>query len=686
MEDLTGKQLGPYQIVSPLGEGGMAAVFKAYQASMDRYVALKVLPRHFASDPEFIGRFSQEAKVIANLQHPHILPVHDFGEADGYTYLAMRFIEGGTLTDWLKDNGPLAIEKIRSIIAQVGGALDYAHAQGVIHRDIKPSNVLVDPWGNCLLTDFGLAKMAASTSNLTQTGGILGTPAYMSPEQGLGKKIDHRSDIYSLGVVLYQMAIGRLPYQAETPMAIVIKHIHDPLPPPSQFKPDIAEGIERVILKSLAKAPEDRFATAGEMVKALQSVTEQPTVAKAAPPEPVVKEQDEVVTAVSPSPPPPQIPASDPTVIVEAEPTPPTPRKKRKWLPVALGLIGLVVILGLGFLIFGGGDDNGGYENNPFEDIESLDELSAIVDEGYANDNLETVLAALYQAIEIEEDDADLHCQLGYALSDVGDYEAATGAFMDCYELAQEQGHTHLQSDALGQMAMTEVKQVMDETDDPAMALDIIDETTQDPMAPSWLICERAEYNLWYDNDRAVSDFEVCRQEMAADDYWRDRSEAMIGMIYGYKAMESMDYYSAIDNFALWAEMEKENAWPHCALGDAFMGLNEFAPAHEHYTACLNISLEQVDVEAEHEARGSIFYVEAQMALFESDLELARENLSQAIEWTPDYANLYCERGMLHQELGANEDARRDYEMCLEMFGDDGDGRSWAEDLLNGLD
>jgi serine/threonine protein kinase/tetratricopeptide (TPR) repeat protein len=269
MEDLTGKQLGPYQITAPRGEGGMAAVYKAYQPRMDRYVAMKILPRHFAADPEFVTRFSQEARVIANLQHPNILPVHDFGEADGYTYMVMRFIEGGTLSGWLTERHPISLDRAVGVVTQVGGALDYAHAQGVVHRDIKPGNILVDKWDNCLLTDFGLAKIVESTANLTQTGGILGTPAYMSPEQGLGRQIDNRSDIYSLGVVLYQMAVGHLPYQAETPMAVVIKHIHDPLPPPRQRSPEIPEAVERVILKSLAKRPEDRFATAGDMVTAL---------------------------------------------------------------------------------------------------------------------------------------------------------------------------------------------------------------------------------------------------------------------------------------------------------------------------------------------------------------------------------------------------------------------------------
>jgi serine/threonine protein kinase len=147
MEDLTGKQLGPYQIVAPLGEGGMAAVYKAYQPAMDRYVALKILPRHFASDPQFVTRFQQEARVVAQLQHPHILPVFDFGEADGYTYIVMPFVKSGTLTDLLK--GPaLSLQQVRTLVTQIGTALDYAHARGLIHRDVKPSNVLIDETGN----------------------------------------------------------------------------------------------------------------------------------------------------------------------------------------------------------------------------------------------------------------------------------------------------------------------------------------------------------------------------------------------------------------------------------------------------------------------------------------------------------------------------------------------------------
>jgi len=269
MEDLSGKQLGIYRIVAPLGEGGMAAVYKAYQPGMDRYVALKILPRHFASDPQFVARFKQEAQVLAKLQHPHILPVFDFGEAEGYTYIVMPFIESGTLIDLLKGQ-PLPLKQIRRVISQLGDALDYAHSRGLVHRDVKPSNVLLDERGNCLLTDFGLAKIVEGRMNLTTSGAVLGTPAYMSPEQGLGQTPDGRSDIYSLGVILYEMATGRAPFKAETPMAVMIKHIHDPLPMPSTINPKLIDSVERVILKAMAKEPNERYAAAAEMAQAIQ--------------------------------------------------------------------------------------------------------------------------------------------------------------------------------------------------------------------------------------------------------------------------------------------------------------------------------------------------------------------------------------------------------------------------------
>ncbi len=282
MPDLIGRTLAPYRIVSQIGLGGMATVYKAYQPSMDRYVALKVLSTHFAQDPAFVKRFQQEAKIIARLEHAHILPVYDHGEEDGYLYLVMRYIEAGTLKDRLKQK-QLSLGETRRVVTQVGSALEYAHRLGVVHRDIKPSNVLVDPQSDCYLTDFGIAKMIEGTLGLTGSG-IVGTPHYMAPEQSRSLAVDHRADVYAMGVVIYEMVTGQLPYDAETPLAVAIKHMTEPLPLPRNIKPDLPEVVERVILKALAKDPADRYQSmcglASAFDQAVQSsVGSAPTVA-----------------------------------------------------------------------------------------------------------------------------------------------------------------------------------------------------------------------------------------------------------------------------------------------------------------------------------------------------------------------------------------------------------------------
>jgi serine/threonine protein kinase/ligand-binding sensor domain-containing protein len=271
MQRHIGGWLGPYQITEQIGQGGMATVFKAYQPSMDRYVAIKILPSRFAEDESFVGRFTQEARTLARLEHPHILPVHDYGEHEGTTYLVMRYVEAGTLKDLIAREGPMELREAARVLGQLGRALDYAHSQGVLHRDIKPSNVLIDQRNNTFLTDFGIAKLIAETAQFTASGAIIGTPAYMSPEQGMGKPVDHHCDIYSLGVVLYELVTGRVPFEAETPLAVVLKHVNDPLPLPRQIKPDLPAAVERVILKAMAKVPADRFQSAKEMIDALEA-------------------------------------------------------------------------------------------------------------------------------------------------------------------------------------------------------------------------------------------------------------------------------------------------------------------------------------------------------------------------------------------------------------------------------
>jgi len=279
-----GHMLGPYQIINQIGKGGMATVYKAYQPSMDRNVAIKVLPSQLAESKEFTARFQQEARIIARLEHPHILPIFDYGEGDGTAYFVMRYLEAGTLKDKMVAGRPLPLNEIDRIFTQLADALSYAHNHGIVHRDLKPANALIDSYGNIFLTDFGIAKLLESASpRLTQTDAIMGTPAYISPEQAQAAPVDQRSDIYSLGIILYEMVTGGVPFTADTPLAIILKHISDPLPPPSLIKPDVPASIERVILKALEKHPADRFSTAEEFVAAWKRALEETETVRSVP-------------------------------------------------------------------------------------------------------------------------------------------------------------------------------------------------------------------------------------------------------------------------------------------------------------------------------------------------------------------------------------------------------------------
>jgi|GEM_PF-1607889 len=268
MEDsLVGQTLGAYRLVSRLGQGGMATVYKAYEPALDRYVAIKILPQFFASDPVFVQRFRREAKAVAQLNHPNIVPIYSFGESGSVTYIAMQFVQGDTLKH---EGQKFSLDDSLRLLIPIARALAYAHQRGIVHRDVKPSNILVAEGGWPLLADFGLAQMAQVSGKLTESGVGMGTPMYMSPEQGQGEKIDQRSDIYSLGIVLYEMLTGDVPFRADTPMAIVIKHISAPMPLPSSINPNIPDYLEALILKATAKNPEDRYQTAEELAEAME--------------------------------------------------------------------------------------------------------------------------------------------------------------------------------------------------------------------------------------------------------------------------------------------------------------------------------------------------------------------------------------------------------------------------------
>ncbi len=274
MSFVVGENVGPYRILSQLGQGGMATVFKAYHAALDRYVALKVLHRAFLEDSTFLARFQREARVVAKLEHPNIVPVHDFAEHEGQPYLVMRFIEGETLKARLA-RGPLTREEMLHTVETVGAALTYAHAQGILHRDIKPSNILLSSEGKTYLADFGLARMAQAGASTLSSDMLMGTPHYISPEQARGERdLDVRTDVYSFGVVLYELAVGRVPFSADTPFSIIHDHIYTPLPLPRAINPQVPEAVERVLLKALAKERADRFESVADLVAAFRAAPE----------------------------------------------------------------------------------------------------------------------------------------------------------------------------------------------------------------------------------------------------------------------------------------------------------------------------------------------------------------------------------------------------------------------------
>jgi serine/threonine protein kinase len=264
---LIGQTLGNYKIVDLLGHGGMATVYRGYQEAVDRRVAIKVLPPHPALDAQFVERFQLEARTIANLQHPHILPLYDYGVQDEILYFVMAYIDGGTLEDRLRKDDPLTLSQVERVLREVAGALDYAHRRGIIHRDIKPGNILLDEEGHALLADFGIAKIAGGSSQLTGTG-VVGTPAYMAPEQAQGAGVDARADIYALGVVVYQTITGRQPFTADTPMQVMLKVIQEPVPDIHSFVEGLPEGLSHVMARVLAKDPADRYQSATEFAEA----------------------------------------------------------------------------------------------------------------------------------------------------------------------------------------------------------------------------------------------------------------------------------------------------------------------------------------------------------------------------------------------------------------------------------
>lgn len=286
--------IGDYQIVEELGHGPMGTVYLAYQPSLNRYVAIKALSPQLSSDQEFVRRFQQGARAAASLHHPHIIAIDDVGQqaVPGQThdlhYLVMEYLESETLQDLIQRQGALPLRRAARIVEQIATALDYAHQHGLVHGNIKPANIFVGEDDHVTVTDFGIAQAATATKQLERAGLLVPPPEYMSPEQARREPVDHRSDLYALGVVLYQMLVGRAPFRGATPRAVLHDVIHEPPPPPRQVNPNLSQALEAIILRSMAKDPQKRFQRGAEMVKALrEELAQEPagTTAFSLPPE-----------------------------------------------------------------------------------------------------------------------------------------------------------------------------------------------------------------------------------------------------------------------------------------------------------------------------------------------------------------------------------------------------------------
>jgi serine/threonine protein kinase/Tol biopolymer transport system component len=315
-DDLVGQQIGNYEIQALVGRGAMARVYRAIEHPLERVVALKVMASSLEDDPTFARRFLQEARAIGALHHPNILPIYHYGEWHNRPYIVTELMSGGSVQERLKQEGFLSVEEAVDIISQIGSALEEAHSHGIIHRDLKPSNILLARDGRPVLADFGIAKIITGPqeAGITQAGTSIGTPEYMSPEQAMGAKVDRRSDIYSLGVVLYRLLTGRLPFERDSNLGILIAHTRDLPPPPRSYNPQIPAPVEAVIMRCLEKDPARRFQTASDMVNALQQAIGSQDWIEARPMPPL---NPVPVSDVTPDPVPTPRPASTPIYIDE---------------------------------------------------------------------------------------------------------------------------------------------------------------------------------------------------------------------------------------------------------------------------------------------------------------------------------------------------------------------------------
>ncbi len=626
MPDLTGTTLGKYRLLERLGRGGMAEVYRAFQPNLEREVAVKVMRGYLAEDADFVGRFKREAKAIATLRHPHIVQVYDFDVEGEVYYMVMEYIPGETLKARLERLNAagqrMTMSEVSEVLGPLCSALDYAHAQGRIHRDIKPANIMFDG-PRLVLTDFGVATIVGGTC-LTAPGTMVGTPAYMSPEQCRGEPGDTRSDIYSLGIVLYEMITGQVPYDADTPLAVVLKHLNDPLPLPARLVPDLPAAVQQVVLKALAKAPEDRYASAAGLAAAFA--------------EAIGADEGRAEEAVATAPVTlaparrsgPAVAQGVPLTVVPAEPLPapgaspgPPPaaagrrRLAGRWPIWAWGSALALLLVAIPILVLVGIPMLRGRSLVPGP--------TAVVGppggEGQAQDYFDLGLEALHE-----------HGDPAQAIVDFTQAIAADPSWAEAYFWRG--------------VAYREDGQ-------PSAA--IADLTQAIALSPGWAeaYCERGQAYLWLEPNQlaeALADFTRAidlQPEYAAAYLWRAQAT------YWYTG----DVDGVLDDLDQALALDSEYVEARRMRGEIYFYRQEYTLARADLEQAVSVA---PDDTYGQELLALIYY-------WDEEYELALARYNEALEYAPDDSDLYYGRALVAVAMGDNEAAMADLEGVLEL-------------------
>jgi len=653
MSDLAGKTLGKYRLTERLGRGGMAEVYHAYQPNLERDVAVKVMHGYLAEDESFVGRFKREAKAVATLRHPHIVQVYDFDIEDDTYYMVMEHIGGETLKARLRrlnaEDERMSLEDVAQIFRALCDALDYAHGQGRIHRDVKPANIMFDG-ERLVLADFGIASIVGGP-RYTATGAMVGTPAYMSPEQGQGEPGDVRSDVYSLGVILYEMVTGQVPYDADTPLAIVLKHLNEPLPLPRQVSADIPPDVERVILKALAKSPDDRYQSAGVLADALE----------------VSLKRIEM---------PIEMPSEPPELVVEAAAPTPTPRRMHHWALVGVAgliVVGLIAIALLVLLNLGGEPEPTTLSTVavaatsttasltkvvpptapaipqptspatgtalPAAPFTPLPEAIAHYEAGAAafeDGDIEEAIRELSQAIEAEPGFAKayylrgvVYCQVGQQAEAEADLTQAIALEPDMVEAYYERGCLYLDQ-ARGEDALRDLTTAIELQPNHAEAY------YRRAQTYDWYIHDADEDFVLADLDRTI--------ELAPDfvEAWQMRGE-----FYLWRD----EYGLAQSDLAQAVELAPDDDYAWEMLGFVYYAMGEYEQAIACYDEALQLEPTNLD----------LYYHRAATFLEMGDLDAALQDFDRVLLLEPEHSGAHYGRGRVHTAAGRYEEAISDF-------------------------